>query len=179
MDFIKILSDKNDRILDFFAGSSTTAHAVLELNKEDGGNRKFIMIEQIDYINTVTSPRIQKVIKKENINDTFIYFEMAKWNETAKEKIIECENLNELIIYFDDMYERYFLNYNLKIKEFKEKVIKEEKFRELTLDEQKNIFVAMLDNNQMYVNKTEMSDKKFGISESDKKLTCEFYDCEV
>ena len=73
------------------------------------------------------------------------------------------------------MYERYFLNYNLKIKEFKEKVLKEENFRNLSLDEQKKIFVAMLDNNQMYVNKTEMADKKFGISEKDQNLTNQFY----
>lgn len=73
------------------------------------------------------------------------------------------------------MYERYFLNYNLKIKEFREKVIKEEEFKNLNLEEQKKIFVAMLDNNQMYVNKTEMVDKKFGISEEAQKLTEEFY----
>lgn len=73
------------------------------------------------------------------------------------------------------MYEKYFLNYNLKIKEFREKVLQEEHFRNLSLDEQKSIFVAMLDNNQMYVNKTEMDDEKFGICEEDKKMTEQFY----
>jgi adenine-specific DNA-methyltransferase len=172
--FVSQIGSK-DIVLDFFSGSGTTAHAVLELNKEDGGNRKFIMIEQMDYINTVTCPRVQKVMEKENIDDSFIYFELAKWNETAKEKIRECESLEELEKFFDEMYERYFLNYNLKIKEFKEKVLKEENFRNLSLDEQKKIFVAMLDNNQMYVNKTEMADKKFGISEKDQNLTNQFY----
>jgi adenine-specific DNA-methyltransferase len=108
----------------------------------------------------------------------FIYFELAKWNETAKEKILECESLGELIKFFDEMYERYFLNYNLKIKEFREKVIFEEEFKNLSLDEQKQMFVAMLDNNQMYVNKTEMADKKFGISEEDQELTQKFYNSE-
>ena len=79
-------NDKNAIILDFFAGSGTTAHAVLELNKEDDGNRKFILIEQMDYINTVTCPRLQKVMEKENIDDFFIYIELAKWNEEEKEK---------------------------------------------------------------------------------------------
>ncbi len=73
------------------------------------------------------------------------------------------------------MYERYFLNYNLRIKEFKEKVLKEEEFRKLSLDEQKRIFIAMLDNNQMYVCASEMEDKKYGISEEDQKLTNQFY----
>lgn len=175
--FVSQIGSK-DIVLDFFSGSGTTAHAVLELNKEDGGNRKFIMIEQMDYINTVTCPRVQKVMEKENIDDSFIYFELAKWNETAKEKIRECESLEELEKFFDEMYERYFLNYNLKIKEFKEKVLKEENFRNLSLDEQKKIFIAMLDNNQMYVNKTEMADKKFGISEEDQNLTNQFYNKE-
>ena len=171
-------TNKDDIILDFHAGSGTTAHAVLELNKEDSGNRKFIMIEQMEYINTVTCPRVQKVMEKENIDDSFIYFELAKWNETAKEKIQEAKSLSELEKFFDTLYERYFLNYNLKIKEFREKVIKEDEFKNLTLDEQKKIFVAMLDNNQMYVNKTEMADKKFRIDKKDQTLTSDFYNSE-
>jgi adenine-specific DNA-methyltransferase len=177
-DVLNLFSSEEDIILDYHAGSGTTAHAVLELNKEDGGNRKFIMIEQMDYINTVTCPRVQKVMEKENIDNTFIYFELAKWNETAKEKILACGSLEELIKFFDEMYERYFLNYNLKIKEFREKVIKEEEFKNLSLDEQKKMFISMLDNNQMYVNKTEMADKKFGINKEDQNLTSEFYNSE-
>ena len=50
-------------ILDSFAGSGTTAHAVLALNKEDGGNRKFIMVECEDYADTITAERVRRVIK--------------------------------------------------------------------------------------------------------------------
>ncbi len=132
----------------------------------------------MNYINTVTCPRVQKVMEKENIDDSFIYFELVKWNATAKEKILECVSLDELIKFFDEMYEKYFLNYNLKIKEFKEKVIKEKNFKKLSLDEQKRMFIAMLDNNQMYVNKTEMADKKFDIDKEDQELTEKFYNCE-
>jgi adenine-specific DNA-methyltransferase len=56
--------------------------------------------------------------------------------------------------------------------------LKEENFKNLSLEEQKKMFVAMLDNNQMYVNKTEMADKKFGIDKKDQKLTEKFYNCE-
>ncbi|CAG8774278.1 12207_t:CDS:2, partial [Racocetra persica] len=56
----------NAIILDFFAGSGTTAHAVLELNKQDGGNRKFVLCEQMDYIETVTKERIRKVCEIDN-----------------------------------------------------------------------------------------------------------------
>lgn len=57
-----IAADKNSIILDSFAGSGTTTHAVLELNKEDGGNRKFILVEQEDYANTITAERVRRVI---------------------------------------------------------------------------------------------------------------------
>jgi adenine-specific DNA-methyltransferase len=58
-----IATDKNALILDSFAGSGTTAHAVLNLNKEDGGNRKFILIEMEDYADTITAERVRRVIK--------------------------------------------------------------------------------------------------------------------
>ncbi len=61
IDFVKI--DKNSIILDSFAGSGTTAHAVLNLNKQDGGNRKFILIEMEDYANTITAERVKRVAK--------------------------------------------------------------------------------------------------------------------
>ena len=60
---LKIGSNKDDIVLDSFAGSGTTAHAVLNLNKEDGGNRKFILIEMEDYADTVTAERVNRVIK--------------------------------------------------------------------------------------------------------------------
>jgi adenine-specific DNA-methyltransferase len=60
---INFLCDKNDIILDSFAGSGTTAHAVLNLNKNDGGNRKFILIEMEDYANEITAERIKRVSK--------------------------------------------------------------------------------------------------------------------
>ena len=52
----------DDIVLDSFAGSGTTAHAVLALNKEDGGNRKFILVECEDYANTITAERVRRVI---------------------------------------------------------------------------------------------------------------------
>ncbi|MBT5215166.1 hypothetical protein HOM13_00335, partial [Candidatus Woesearchaeota archaeon] len=65
MDSIQIGSNSGF-ILDFFAGSGTTGHAVLKLNKEDEGNRKFILVEMGEYFDTVTKPRILKVIYSDN-----------------------------------------------------------------------------------------------------------------
>ena len=61
---------QNDIIFDSFAGSGTTAHAVLALNKADGSNRKFILIECEDYADTITAERVRRVIKGvENATD--------------------------------------------------------------------------------------------------------------
>lgn len=58
---VRTNTESGDVILDFFAGSGTTAHAVMKLNKEDGGNRKFILVEMADYFETIILPRIKKV----------------------------------------------------------------------------------------------------------------------
>ncbi|MFN0313951.1 MAG: DNA methyltransferase [Burkholderiales bacterium] len=59
---LEIATDKNSLILDSFAGSGTTAHAVLALNAKDGGNRKFILCETEDYADTLTAERVRRVI---------------------------------------------------------------------------------------------------------------------
>ena len=60
---MSIAAGKDALILDSFAGSGTTAHATLALNKEDGGQRKFILVECEDYADEVTAERIRRVIK--------------------------------------------------------------------------------------------------------------------
>ena len=179
---IDMTTEEGDIVLDYHSGSGTTAGVAHKMK------RQWITIEQIDNQIDLSLTGLNNVIDEDKTGISnlvnwegggdFIYFELAKWNETAKEKIQEAKSLEELKTFFDEMYERYFLNYNLKIKEFKEKVLKEENFRKLSLDEQKKIFVAMLDNNQTYVNKTEMADKKFGIDKKDQKLTSQFYNSE-
>jgi adenine-specific DNA-methyltransferase len=57
---------KRGTVLDYFSGSGTTGHATIKLNREDGGNRKYILVEMGSYFNTVTKPRIQKVIYSDN-----------------------------------------------------------------------------------------------------------------
>jgi len=66
-DFIHYIiqqsTDNNSIVLDSFAGSGTTAHAVLNLNKQDGGNRKFILVEMENYANDITAERVKRVAK--------------------------------------------------------------------------------------------------------------------
>ncbi|MBS4023655.1 MAG: site-specific DNA-methyltransferase, partial [Dethiobacter sp.] len=62
-------TDKTSTTLDYFAGSGTTGHAVINLNREDGGNRKYILVEMGNYFNTVTKPRMKKVIYAKDWKD--------------------------------------------------------------------------------------------------------------
>lgn len=92
---IKIASNKNSIILDSFAGSGTTAHAVLNLNKQDSGNRKFILIEMENYAETITAERVKRVINgyadKEATGGSFDYY-------TLGEPLFdENNNLNESV----------------------------------------------------------------------------------
>jgi adenine-specific DNA-methyltransferase len=85
---LKIASDQDSIVLDSFAGSGTTAHAVLELNREDDGNRKFILIETESYADSLTAERIRRVIKgtdqttkkvlSDGFNESFSFFELGE-----------------------------------------------------------------------------------------------------
>jgi adenine-specific DNA-methyltransferase len=96
---LQICADQNSIVLDSFAGSGTTAHAVQNLNKQDGGNRKFILIEMMDYAETLTAERVRRVIngygeenrRIEGTGGGFDYY-------TLGERIFDDEgNLNEAI----------------------------------------------------------------------------------
>ena len=91
-------TDKDAIILDSFAGSGTTAHAVLNLNKQDGGNRKFILVELGDYAETITAERVRRVIDGygegnkgvEGTGGSFSFYELGA-------PLFLGENLNEEI----------------------------------------------------------------------------------
>lgn len=85
-EIFRALSESDDLILDSFAGSGTTAHAVLNLNKEDAGKRKFILIEMMDYADSLTSERVKRVIDGygedknavEGTGGNFSYYELGQ-----------------------------------------------------------------------------------------------------
>lgn len=70
-ELVRSASSKQSVVLDFFAGSGTTGEAVMQLNKEDGGNRKFILVTNNEngIFDRVTLPRVEKSIEKYNLND--------------------------------------------------------------------------------------------------------------
>lgn len=94
---------KNETVMDFFAGSGTTGHAVINLNKDDNGSRKYILIEMGDYFETVTKPRIQKVIYSEDwkdgkpvsrkgISHCMKYIRLEQYEDTLNNLIVKDES---------------------------------------------------------------------------------------
>jgi adenine-specific DNA-methyltransferase len=103
---LELGTTKNSIILDSFAGSGTTAHAVLNLNKQDGGNRKFILIEMEEYAQTITAERVKRVIDgyadKEGTGGSFDYYELgqALFNEDNEiNELVGVEKLRQYIYY--------------------------------------------------------------------------------
>jgi len=119
-------SELNSIILDYFAGSGTTGHAVINLNREDGGRRRFILVEMADYFDTVLLPRIKKVTFTPEWKDG-----KPKRMATAEEaersprivKVIRLESYEDTLnnIEFDETsgqqamrFEDYLLRYMLR-----------------------------------------------------------------
>ena len=173
-DIIEIFTEKggDDIILDFFAGSGTTAHAILELNKEDNGNRRFILVEQMDYVENVTIPRVEKAMKKENIGD-FAYCELMQYNQAYMNKIQSAQSSEALVALWRDIAENAFLNWYVN-PEMPEAAIND--FIAINdVKKQKHLLAELLDKNQLYVNLSEIEDADFEVSAEDKVLNKAFY----
>lgn len=108
---LTIATNKDSIILDSFAGSGTTAHAVLNMNKADGGNRKFICIEMMDYADTITAERIKRVIngygeEKKAVDGTggnFSYYELGEplLVDDKLNNAVSTEKIREYIYYME------------------------------------------------------------------------------
>jgi adenine-specific DNA-methyltransferase len=168
---VELSTTANDIILDYHAGSGTTAHAVMQLNQEDGGQRQFILCEQMDYVENVTSKRVQRVIEQ-NGNGSFVYLELKKYNQVFIEQIASASSATQLLEIWEQMKAKSFLNYNIDIKKQDEHL---EEFKALSLAEQKQHLCELLDKNQLYVNLSSLNDADFACTEEEKRLNQDFY----
>ncbi|MGN0791136.1 MAG: site-specific DNA-methyltransferase [Christensenellales bacterium] len=113
LDYLmEVSTNKDSIILDSFAGSGTTAHAVLDLNKQDGGNRKFILVEMMDYADTITAERVKRVIDGygegnkavEGLGGDFSYYELGaplfKEDKNLNEEVGE-EEIRKYVYYME------------------------------------------------------------------------------
>lgn len=168
-----MMHEQEGIILDFFSGSGTTAQAVLELNMEDKGNRQFILCEQLDYVDTITVPRVQKAIKATK-KGSFIYLTLKEWNEEYMNEVRKADTRSKLLKICKKIKKDAFFRYDIDLSKFDEK-----EFEKLAFKEQKQILRECLDKNHLYVNLSEIDDSTYKISAEDKKLSKEFYKATV
>src|SRR3989339_228947 len=173
LDTLKLMTENDDIVMDFFAGSGTTAHATLELNKEDGGKRSFILIEQLQEHFDICKERIIEIIKKGNLSTSFVSLELAQWNEEWVEKIRDAKTEKELVKIWGEMKETAFLSYKIEPKTIDANA---KDFADLSLADQKKFLIECLDKNQLYVNLSEIEDKEYGVNKDDIELNKEFYE---
>ena len=170
-DFIRIGAGKNDIILDFFAGSGTTAQAILDLNVQDDGNRKFIICEQMDYVEYVTKIRVNKTIII-NRSGEYIYCELAEANQAFIDQIQSATKTEELKTIWEAMKEKAFLSYKIDPKQID---LKATEFEGLSFEDQQKFLIEVLDKNMLYVPYSEIEDETYNISKESKALNRKFY----
>lgn len=153
--YAAVADDKDAIVLDFFAGSGTTAHALLDLNKEDGGRRKFILCEQMHYVDSVTRERVHKVIQN-NKQGSFVYATLAPVNEHFADEIQSATKSEQLLAVWDAMKKRAFLSYRIDGKSF---AAEEAAIKAMDLKDLKQFLMDVLDKNMLYAPLSEMEDE--------------------
>lgn len=123
---IAVFTSKQSIVMDFFSGSGTTAHAVLDLNKKDEGNRKYILVEMGEYFNTIIKPRIQKVMyskdwkdgkpqSKEGIKHIFKYQHLEQYEDTLNNiEFKDAGSYQRTLSEMDGYFLRYMLDFETR-----------------------------------------------------------------
>lgn len=173
---IELATNPGDIVLDFHLGTGTTCSVALKMG------RKFIGIEQLDYDKNDSVIRLQNVINgdKTGISSdynwqgggSFIYCELMEENEAFISRIQKAQTTEELATIWEEMQQKAFISYKVDPKSINEAI---SDFKELSLDDQKRFLIEILDKNQLYVNYSEIEDKDYEVSETDKKLNKMFY----
>jgi adenine-specific DNA-methyltransferase len=163
--------DKDAIVLDFFAGSGTTGQAVMELNKKDNGNRRFILAEQMHYVQKVTKERLRKATEIDSVQG-FVYCELAEANENFVQKIMNSQSAEELWTIWLEMQETAFMSYR-DVSGIKQ--VNETSFGSLTVNETRTFLLEMLDKNMLYVPLAEMADSRYSIPEAVQKVNDSFF----
>lgn len=182
-EIMKVSTKENDIVLDFFMGSATTQAVAIKMN------RRFIGIEQMDYINTVSVPRLQKVIAGEQGGiskevswqggGSFVYAELMQKNMGYLQDIISAETIDELHEVYNRMLsgiEDFQEPADLSFKADLDKI--EWSPTKVKFENQKRLLIKLLDKNGLYYNYSEIDDENVRdlLSESDYEFNKSFYE---
>lgn len=174
---IELSTDENDIVLDYYMGSATTQSVAMKMR------RRFIGIEQMDYINTVSIEKLKKVMNGEDSETkiakaenwtgggSFVYCELKELNQkfVDKIKVADDKRLNEL---YKTIINSEFISYKAEINKLKDS---EQEFEQLSIDDKKKFLIEVLDKNMLYVNYCDIDDNDFEITEQEKAFTKSFY----
>ncbi|ADN80504.1 site-specific DNA-methyltransferase [Helicobacter pylori] len=171
---LRSATNENDLVLDFFAGSGTTCAVAHKMK------RRYIGIEQMDYIETITKERLKKVIEGEQGGiskkcdfkggGSFVYAELKKVNSEIKKQILNAKSADECLKIFNALNARVLKRADDKIDE-----IHSEEFQKLDLNEQKRKCCASLDSNEDYLNLGDIDEDAWEIDGITKKYNEIFY----
>ncbi|MGL2898951.1 DNA methyltransferase [Helicobacter pylori] len=171
---LEVSTNENDLVLDFFAGSGTTCAVAHKMK------RRYIGIEQMDYIETITKERLKKVIEGEQGGiskkcdfkggGSFVYAELKEVNLEIKKQILNAKSADECLKIFNDLNKRFLKRADNKMDE-----IHSEEFQNLDLNEQKRIYCASFDSNEDYLNLGDIDEDAWGIDKITKKYNEIFY----
>ncbi len=171
---LEIATNENDLVLDFFAGSGTTCAVAHKMK------RRYIGIEQMDYIETITKERLKKVIEGEQGGiskkcgfkggGSFVYAELKEVNLEIKKQILNANSTDECLKIFNDLNERFLKRTDGKMDE-----IHSEEFQNLDLNEQKRIYCKLFDSNEDYLNLGDIDEDAWEIDGITKKYNEIFY----
>ncbi|MGL2698717.1 DNA methyltransferase [Helicobacter pylori] len=171
---LEVSTNENDLVLDFFAGSGTTCAVAHKMK------RRYIGIEQMDYIETITKERLKKVIEGEQGGiskkcdfkggGSFVYVELKEVNLEIKKQILNAKSADECLKIFNALNARILKRADNKMDE-----IHSEEFQKLDLNEQKRKCCASLDSNEDYLNLGDIDEDAWEIDEITKKYNEIFY----
>lgn len=174
---IRAVTNEHDLVLDFFMGSATTQAVAMKMH------RRFIGIEQMDYINTVSVPRLQKVIAGEqggiskdvgwHGGGSFVYAELMEKNQGYLKDLLAAKDINEL----DTVYKRMRVGADFDFRVDLDKYENDAERKALPFEEQKQLLVKLLDKNQLYYNFNNIDDADVRdlISDKDYQFNQSFY----
>ena len=172
---IEISTNENDLVMDFFAGSGTTLAVAHKMN------RCWIGIEQMEYIESITKERLKKVVSGEQGGISkavdwqggggFIYAELMPLNAIYKERIKNINDEKTLDSIYKDLESKAFLDYRIDL----DSILKDKEFKELDLQEKKEVLLNILDSNMDYVLYGDIEDEDYAISDETIELNRIFY----
>ncbi len=172
----EMVTHEGDLVLDFFMGTGTTAATALKMH------RRFIGIEQLNYIENITLNRLKSVIEGDSsgisraVNwqggGSFVYCELTKLNQNIVDEIQAAKSVKALAAIYMRMVKSGFISCKVNPKTIDEAA---EDWASLSLADKKRFLLEILDKNLLYVNYCDIDDEEFSISDTDKAFTRSFY----